>query len=98
MTAVLIVAIVALILITIIMAVVIYNQMLLLNQVNKRLLLLAKESIESERYSIEEIEEKLNEMEAEFPNANPSKETIDEALGKDEDTFDPHTFDPRNLE
>ena len=37
-------------------------------------------------------------MEAEFPNANPSKETIDEALGKDEDTFDPHTFDPRNLE
>lgn len=97
MTAVLIVAISALILIAIIMAVVIYNQMLLLNQVNKRLLLMTKESIEKERMTMDELQERLDEFEAEHPN-QPRKTTVVDNLGEDEEPFDPHTFDTTNLE
>lgn len=97
MTAVLIVAVVALILISIILAVVIYNQMLLLNQVNKRLLLMTKESIEKERYTMEEVQQRLDEFEAEYP-VQPKKTSAEDALGEDDEPFDPHTFDTRNLE
>ena len=97
MTAVLIVAIVALILIAIILAVVIYNQMLLLNQVNKRLLLMTKESIEKERMTMDELQERLDEFEAEHP-IQPKKTTVVDNLGEDEEPFDPHTFDTTNLE
>ena len=97
MTAVLIVAIVALILISIILAVVIYNQMLLLNQVNKRLLLMTKESIEKERYTMEEVQQRLDEFETEYP-VQPKKTSVEDALGEDDEPFDPHTFDTRNLE
>ena len=97
MTAVLIVAIVALILITIVMAVVIYNQMLLLNQVNKRLLLMTKESIEKERLTMEELQNRLDEFESEFPS-QPKQTTVVDHLGEDEEPFDPHTFDTTNLE
>lgn len=97
MTAVLIVAIVALILISIILAVVIYNQMLLLNQVNKRLLLMTKESIEKERYTMEEVQQRLDEFEAEYP-VQPKKTSVEDALGENDEPFDPHTFDIKNLE
>lgn len=97
MTAVLIVAIIALILIAVIMAVVIYNQMLLLNQVNKRLLLMAKESIEKERMTMEELQERLDEFESEYP-IQPKKTTVVDNLGEDDEPFDPHTFDTTNLE
>jgi hypothetical protein len=97
MTAVLIVAISALILIAIIMAVVIYNQMLLLNQVNKRLLLMTKESIENERMTMEELQTRLDEFESEYP-IQPKKTTVVDDLGEDDEVFDPHNFDPTNLE
>lgn len=97
MTAVLIVAISALILIAIIMAVVIYNQMLLLNQVNKRLLLMTKESIEKERLTMDELQTRLDEFESEYP-IQPKKTSVVDNLGEDDEPFDPHTFDPTNLE
>lgn len=97
MIAVSIVAVIALILIAIIMAVVIYNQMLLLNQVNKRLLLMAKESIEKERLTMEELQERLDEFEAEYP-IQPKKTTVVDNLGEDDEVFDPHNFDTTNLE
>lgn len=97
MTAVLIVAIIALILIAVILAVVIYNQMLLLNQVNKRLLLMTKESIEKERLTMDELQVRLDEFEREHPT-NPGQTTILDDLGEDDEPFDPHTFDPTNLE
>jgi hypothetical protein len=40
----------------VILAVVIYNQMLMVNEVNKRLLLMTKESIEKERITMAELE------------------------------------------
>ena len=97
MTAVLITAIIALILIAIILAVVIYNQMLLLNQVNKRLLLMTKESIEKERLTRDEVQQRLDEFESEFP-IQPKKTTVVDNLGEDDEPFDPHTFDTTNLE
>ena len=97
MTAVLITAVIALILIAIILAIVIYNQMLLLNQVNKRLLLMSKESIEKERITMDELQERLDEFESEYP-IQPKKTTVIDDLGEDDEPFDPHTFDTTNLE
>lgn len=97
MTAVLITAVIALILIAIILAIVIYNQMLLLNQVNKRLLLMAKESIEKERMTMDELQDRLDEFESEYP-IQPKKTTVIDNLGEDDEPFDPHTFDTTNLE
>lgn len=97
MTAVLITAVIALILIAIILAIVIYNQMLLLNQVNKRLLLMTKESIEKERMTMDELQDRLDEFESEYP-IQPKKTTVIDDLGEDDEPFDPHTFDTTNLE
>lgn len=97
MTAVLITSVIALILIAIILAVVIYNQMLLLNQVNKRLLLMTKESIEKERMTMDELQERLDEFESEYP-IQQKKTTVVDDLGEDDEPFDPHTFDTTNLE
>lgn len=75
--------------IVIILAIVIYQQMLLLNEVNKRLLLMTKESIEKERCTMEELQNHLNtQMEA----ANSSKQEYTEE--KDE-PFDPHGYEER---
>lgn len=98
MTAIIISAIVALILITVILSIIIYNQMLLFNQINKRLLLMTKESIEKERYTIEEIDERLNEFEADQASTPKPANNINEALGEDDEPFDPHNFDTTNLE
>ena len=75
--------------IVIILAIVIYQQMLLLNEVNKRLLLMTKESIEKERCTMEELQNHLNtQMEA----ANSSNQEYTEE--KDE-PFDPHGYEER---
>ena len=97
MTAVLITAVIALILIAIILAIVIYNQMLLLNQVNKRLLLMTKESIEKERMTMDELQERLDEFESEYP-IQQKKTTCVDGVGEDDERVDPHTFDTTNLE
>ena len=88
MPAVLITAVIALILIAIILAIVIYNQMLLLNQVNKRLLLMTKESIEKERMTMDELQDRLDEFESEYP-IQQKKTTVVDDLGEDDEPFDP---------
>ena len=50
--------------IVIILTIIIYNQMLLLNEVNKRLLLIAKESIDKERSTQEELSDALLELQS----------------------------------
>lgn len=95
MTAVLIVAVVALIAISIVLSIIIYNQMLLLNQVNKRLLLMTKESIEKERLTMDELQARIDEFEA---DTMTPKTTIVDNLGEDDEPFDPHTFDTTTLE
>lgn len=46
-------------LIVIVLTILVYNQMLLLNEVNKRLLLMAKESVDRERSTMEELQDAL---------------------------------------
>lgn len=84
---------VALIIIVIIIAILLYNQMLLLNEYNKRLLLLAKESIEKERSTQEELTEALRQQDAlanELNNQHPI--TVEQTQEEEEEIFDPHTF------
>lgn len=95
MTAVLIVAVVALIAISIVLSIIIYNQMLLLNQVNKRLLLMTKESIEKERLTMDELQARIDEFESDIQTP---KTTIVDNLGEDDEPFDPHNFDTTTLE
>lgn len=50
--------------IVIVLTILIYNQMLLLNEVNKRLLLMTKESIDKERSTQEELSDALVQLQA----------------------------------
>lgn len=75
------------VIIVIILAIVIYQQMLLLNEVNKRLLLMTKESIEKERYTMEELQSHLN---SQLDSINsPKQDTLEDR----EDPFDPHAYE-----
>lgn len=67
----------------IVLAIVIYNQMLMVNEINKRLLLLAKESQEKERLTMAELESWIRtsgNVDAELP----AKEQV-----KEDESFDP---------
>ena len=46
---------------------------------------------------MDELQERLDEFEAEHP-IQPKKTTVVDNLGEDEEPFDPHTFDTTNLE
>ena len=69
---------------------IVVQQMLLFNELNKRLLVMAKEAIENERIIIEEFESKIAELEARavYPtDPTPGGTTIDP---DDDEPFDPH--------
>jgi hypothetical protein len=65
------------------LVVVIYNQMLMVNEINKRLLLIAKESQEKERLTMAELESWIRSS----GNINSELPTKEES--KEEETFDP---------
>lgn len=64
------------------LAIVIYNQMLMVNEINKRLLLMAKESQDKERLTMAEYEEHLHT--SMNPDAPITKDTVEE------NEFNPH--------
>lgn len=80
--------------ILILLGILFYNQMLVTNEVNKRLLLIASESIEKERSTQEELQQALIDLDrvvnektavgAATSGVNP--------LEEDEETFNPHTY------
>lgn len=63
--------------IVVILAILVYNQMLLLNEVNKRLLLMAKESVDKERSTMEELQEALLALEQQSNETPVQTETPD---------------------
>lgn len=83
------------ILISAILAVIIYNQMLLLNEVNKRLVLVTQEALERERITKEEYEEKLKSIQdATQPGQGVPDSPVD-PLDPDETEeagIDPHAY------
>jgi hypothetical protein len=65
----------------IVLAVVIYNQMLMVNEINKRLLLIAKESQEKERLTMAELESWIR--------SSGNVDAVVEKPTEKEDEFDP---------
>ena len=74
--------------VVIILVVILYHQMLLVNEVNKRLLLLAKESIERERITMDELQDMIHTQMSEQPT---SPAEVEEDMPKG--SFDPHEFE-----
>lgn len=79
--------------ILVLLGILFYNQMLVTNEVNKRLLLITKESIDKERSTQEELQQALIELDRatqENQSTTSSPETGDVP---DEEPFNPHTYD-----
>jgi hypothetical protein len=71
--------------IIIVLTILVYNQMLLLNEVNKRLLLFARESIEKERMTQEELQEALVTIEQMSNEQTPQGNQVFEPEFHDDD-------------
>lgn len=80
--------------IVIVLTILVYNQMLLLNEVNKRLLLYAKESIDKERSTTEELQEALHQLDA---LANEMQSNTIESTEEVNQPFNPHTYNDPDL-
>lgn len=78
--------------ILVLLGILFYNQMLVTNEVNKRLLLIAKESIDQERSTQAELQDALVELDrAANENQSPKDESREEEVTPDE-PFNPHAF------
>jgi hypothetical protein len=75
----------------IVLSILVYNQMLMVNEINKRLLLLAKESQEKERITMAELEEWIRS--SGNIDAVPSAKAPEE-----EQPFDPFSFQEKEKE
>jgi|688.fasta_scaffold562165_2 hypothetical protein len=75
----------------IVLSIVIYNQMLMVNEINKRLLLIAKESQEKERLTMAELESWIRSSgNVDAPVEKPTSEK--------EEEFDPFSFQNQQAE
>lgn len=77
--------------IVVVLAVLVYNQMLLLNEVNKRLLVMAKDAVEHDRHTTEELHEAVRQLDA---AANEETISQDNKPVEEDAPFNPHTYDP----
>lgn len=94
MIACLIIGVIVIGIILVALTILIYNQMLLVNQLNKRLFLFAKESVDKERATMAEYQAALDQIESnDIPSVLPEEPT-----GPLEEPFDPHNFNVNNLE
>ena len=84
--------------ILILLGVLFYNQMLLTNEVNKRLLLITKESIDRERSSQEELNAALVELERQSNDgsARKAEQGDDQDDSEPEEPFNPHSYMEQN--
>lgn len=94
MIACLIIGVIVVSIVLVTLAILIYNQMLLVNQLNKRLFLFAKESVDKERATMAEYQAALDQMESN----DIISEIPEEYKGALEEPFDPHNYDINNLE
>jgi len=80
--------------IVVVLAILLYNQMLLTNEVNKRLLVMTKDSIDHERGTQEQLNEAISELERvsnEQTGFTPQN-LEDGGDESSEEIFDPHTY------
>lgn len=78
--------------IVIVLTILVYNQMLLLNEVNKRLLLMAKESVDRERQTEADLQEALRQID-ELTNNTQAV-----VPSEPDENFNPHTFHDEDLD
>lgn len=76
----------------VLLGVLFYNQMLVTNEINKRLLLLTKESIDKERSSQEELNEALLELERQASAQSSTLPNENKLIEDEEEVFNPHTY------
>lgn len=75
--------------VAVILSVIIYHQMLLINEVNKRLLLLTTNAVERESFVVNDLEERLSDLTSQMPTSgNPPISSVD----NEDEPFDPHNF------
>jgi len=74
----------------VLLGILLYNQMLATNEVNKRLLLITKESIDRERSTQEELQQALVELDRATNEQTPTNQ---ETPSQEQDVpFNPHTY------
>ena len=76
----------------VLLGVLLYNQMLATNEVNKRLLLITKESIDKERSTQEELQQALIELDRATQENQSTTSSPDAGDVPDEEPFNPHTY------
>ena len=74
----------------VLLGILLYNQMLATNEVNKRLLLITKESIDRERSTQEELQQALIELDRATNEQTPTNQ--DTPSQEPDETFNPHTY------
>lgn len=74
--------------IVIVLTILVYNQMLLTNEVNKRLLLMAKESIDKERSTQQELQDALVDMEQRAQDSQYSNTQTETTSGFQDDDLE----------
>lgn len=74
--------------IVIVLTILVYNQMLLTNEVNKRLLLMTKESIDKERSTQQELQDALVTMEQMAQDSQHSNTQAETPSGFQDDDLD----------
>lgn len=77
--------------ILVLLGILLYNQMLATNEVNKRLLLITKESIDRERSTQQELQEALLELDR-ASNDTPQTGSLSPEEPVTEEPFNPHTY------
>ncbi len=75
----------------IVLAIVIYNQMLMVNEINKRLLLIAKESQEKERLTMAELESWIR-------SSGNIEGTQTQSAVKEDEAFSPFEYEAQKAE
>lgn len=88
-----IVAAVCILVVCVLLFILNYHQMLLVNEVNKRLSMMASEAIEKERLTMQEYEEYLRSVESAVGQGERQAEEIDYNSG-----FNPHTYQKEDEE
>ena len=76
----------------VLLGVLFYNQMLVTNEINKRLLLLTKESIDKERSSQEELNDALLVLERQASAQSSTTLNENKLIEDEEEVFNPHTY------
>jgi hypothetical protein len=76
----------------IVLAIVIYNQMLMVNEINKRLLLIAKESQEKERLTMAELESWIRS------SGNIDSPVTNKVQKEEDEAFSPFEYETQKAE